>query len=69
MEAFHRRYMVSGRVLRWWAAMARSLPIRLIVPQHGAPIGGAAVGEFIAWVEQLECGIDLMSQRDYTIPS
>jgi flavorubredoxin len=69
MEAFHRRYMVSGRVLRWWASMVRSLPIRLIVPQHGAPIGGAAVGEFIAWVEQLECGIDLMSQRDYAIPS
>lgn len=69
MEAFHRRYMVSGKVLRWWAAMVRQLPIRLIVPQHGAPLAGAAVGEFIDWVGQLDCGIDLMSQRDYAVPS
>jgi flavorubredoxin len=69
MEAFHRRYMVSGKVLRWWAAMVRPLPIRLIVPQHGAPLAGAAVGEFIDWVAQLDCGIDLMSQRDYAVPS
>ena len=30
---------------------------------------GAVVGEFIAWVEQLECGIDLFGSADYRIPA
>lgn len=68
MEAFHRRDVVSGQVLRWWGAMVRPLPIRLIVPQLGAPRAGAAVGEFIDWVAQLNCGIDLMSQRGHAAP-
>ena len=68
MEAFHRRYMVSNKILRLWAQMARRLPIEMIVPQHGAPMQGAAVQEFIAWVEQLDCGIDLMNERNYAVP-
>lgn len=68
MEAFHKRYMVSGKILKLWAQMVKGLPIRLIVPQHGAPLAGAAVPEFIAWAEQLACGIDLLSQRDYALP-
>jgi flavorubredoxin len=68
MEAFHRRYMVSGKILKFWAQMVRGLPIRMIVPQHGAPLAGAAVGEFIDWAEQLSCGIDLLKQADYTVP-
>jgi hypothetical protein len=28
MEGFHRRYMVSGKVLKLWANMVRDLPIR-----------------------------------------
>lgn len=69
MEAFHRRYMVSNKVLRLWAQMVRKLPIDMIVPQHGAPMRGAAVQEFIAWVESLPCGVDLLSERDYAIPA
>ncbi len=69
MEAFHRRYMVSNRVLRLWAAMVRDLPISMIVPQHGAPISGAAIKEFIDWAEGLACGIDLMGPGDYRIPA
>lgn len=69
MAPFHQRYMVSGRILRLWAQMVRQLPIRMIVPQHGAPLQGAAVAEFIDWVQTLECGIDLMSQRDYALPA
>jgi flavorubredoxin len=60
--------MVSGQVLKLWAHMVRELPIRLIVPQHGAPLAGAAVKQFITWAEQLSCGIDLLSQRDYAVP-
>ncbi|MDE2369239.1 MAG: FprA family A-type flavoprotein [Burkholderiales bacterium] len=68
MEPFHRRYMASGRILKLWARMARQLPIAMIVPQHGAPLSGAAVGEFIAWVETLDCGIDLMTEQHYQLP-
>ncbi|GAA6142205.1 MBL fold metallo-hydrolase [Hydrogenophaga sp. 5NK40-0174] len=69
MEAFHRRYMVSSKILRLWANMARQLPIRMIVPQHGAPMQGKAVGEFIEWVSDLSCGIDHMTQANYAVPA
>lgn len=68
MEAFHRRYMVSNKVLRLWAHMVKDLPIRKIVPQHGAMLVGPAVQEFIAWAANLECGIDLLTQANYTVP-
>ncbi len=69
MEGFHRRYMVSNKILRLWADMVEPLPIDLIVPQHGAPLSGEAIPQFIAWVRKLECGIDLMDQRAYTVPA
>ncbi len=68
MEGFHRRYMVSNKVMRLWAAMVRELDIDMIVPQHGAPLRGAAVGEFIAWAEELACGVDLMGAGQYRLP-
>jgi flavorubredoxin len=69
MEAFHRRYMVSQKVLKLWANMARTLPIQMIVPQHGAPLAGAAVKEFIDWIETLPCGVDHLTQANYTVPA
>jgi flavorubredoxin len=69
MEAFHRRYMVSNKILKLWARMVKDLPIEMIVPQHGALLKGAAVGEFIAWVQTLDCGIDRMAERDYAVPA
>ncbi len=69
MEAFHRRYMVSNKVLRLWADMVAPLPIRMIVPQHGAPLAGAAVPAFIEWVRGLACGIDLMDVANYRVPA
>jgi flavorubredoxin len=69
MEGFHRRYMVSNKVMRCWAQMVRTLDIQMIVPQHGSPMRGAAVQEFIDWAEQLACGIDLLSERDYRVPA
>ncbi|HWP17871.1 MAG TPA: MBL fold metallo-hydrolase [Burkholderiaceae bacterium] len=69
MEAFHRRYMVSNKVLRHWARMVSELEIDMIVPQHGAPMAGPAVQEFIAWVENLNCGIDLMGEAHYSVPA
>ena len=69
MQAFHQRYMVSNKVLRLWAQMVRTLPIDMIVPQHGAPMRGKAVGQFINWIEQLPCGVDLMGPAHYTVPA
>ena len=34
MEGFYRRYMVSNKVLRLWAAMVRQLDIQMIAPQR-----------------------------------
>ena len=69
MEAFHRRYMVSNKVLRLWADMVSTLKISMIVPQHGCPLAGPAVGEFIAWARELACGIDLMGPGNYRVPA
>ena len=68
MEGFHRRYMVSNKVLRLWVAMARRLEISMLVPQHGAPLAGPAIGQFFDWIERLNCGIDLMDARNYQLP-
>jgi flavorubredoxin len=69
MEGFHRRYMVSNKILRLWVQMARQLPIDMIVPQHGAPIMGAkAIADLFNWLEGLQCGIDLFDQRNYQLP-
>lgn len=69
MEGWHRRLMVSNKVLRHWANMVRGLQIEMIVPQHGAPMSGPAVREFIDWVQDLRCGIDLMTDAHYSVPS
>ena len=69
MEAFHRRYMTSGKILKLWARMVEGLPIRMIAPQHGAPLVGEAVREFIEWARHLECGIDRMAEADYAVPA
>jgi hypothetical protein len=36
--------------------MVPSLPIDMVVPQHGAPVQGAAVQGLIHWVEQQDGG-------------
>jgi flavorubredoxin len=69
MEGFHRRYMVSNKVLRLWSNMARKLDIAMLVPQHGAPIAGPAIAEFLDWVDSLQCGIDLFDDRHYQVPA
>ncbi len=61
MQGFHERYMASNAAMRLWANMAKGLDIEMIAPQHGARFPGKElVGRFIAWAEQLRCGIDLM---------
>lgn len=70
MTGFHKRYIVTGKVCRFWANMVRRLDIQQIVPQHGNRfVGRQAVKEFIDWIEQLECGVDLMGQNNYQLPT
>lgn len=68
MEGFHRRYRVSNKILRLWAAMARKLDISLLVPQHGATLAREAIPAFFDWIENLPCGIDLFDDRLYQLP-
>ena len=68
MEGFHKRYINSNKVCRLWANMVRTLDIDMIVPQHGRAFSGPAIKEFINWIENLECGVDLMTQDNYRIP-
>lgn len=70
MEGFHRRYMVSNKILRLWVRMARQLDISMLVPQHGAPIKGKqAIDDFFNWIDNLMCGIDLFDDRAYQLPT
>lgn len=69
MEPFHRRYMVSNKILRLWVSMVRKLPIDMLVPQHGCPLKGPAIGDFLNWLENLPCGIDLMGEANYRVPA
>jgi flavorubredoxin len=69
MEGFHKRYMSSNKICRYWANMARDLDIEWIVPQHGLSFKGKkSVNQFIDWVEKLECGVDLMTQDNFRLP-
>ena len=55
MSGFHKRYIPHSSACKQWATLARTLPIRMIVPQHGARFTGEeAVSAFIDWVDQLE---------------
>ena len=69
MEPFHRRYMVSNKVCRYWVNMVRTLDVEWIVPQHGRSFQGKEmVNSFLNWIENLPCGIDLLTQDNYRIP-
>ncbi|GAB4192679.1 MAG: MBL fold metallo-hydrolase [Wenzhouxiangellaceae bacterium] len=69
MRGFHQRYMSGNKVCRLWANMVKDLDMDWLIPQHGRPFKGRKhINEFLHWVEQLECGIDLMTQSNYQIP-
>lgn len=68
MEGFHRRYMNSNKVCRFWVNMVRQLKLEMIVPQHGRALSGKAIDEFLVWIENLECGVDLFTQNHYQLP-
>ena len=61
IEPFHRRYIPCNKVLKMWVNMVRDLDIETIAPQHGAIMKGKdIVKQFLDWLEDLECGLDIM---------
>lgn len=69
MEGFHRRYMISNKICRYWVTMVRQMDVEWIVPQHGKSFKGKQmVNKFLDWIEQLPCGVDLMTQDHYRLP-
>lgn len=68
MKGFHERYMVSNKVCRLWANMIRAMDVEMIVPQHGRPFQGKEmINKFLDWFENLECGIDKLTQQYYSV--
>lgn len=69
MRGFHQRYMCSRKVIKLWANMVREMDVEMMVPQHGkAFVGKEMVHKFLDWIEELDCGIDLLTQSDYRCP-
>lgn len=70
MKGFHQRYMCSNRVIRLWVKMVREMDVEMIVPQHGSPfIGEVMINQFLDWIENLQCGIDLMDETVFSCPA
>lgn len=59
MEAFHRIYMPSNKVLRPTIEALEKLPVQRILPQHGSVIEGEEVAAAMAHLKELPCGVDL----------
>ena len=68
LDGFHKRYMNSNKVCRFWVNMVRQLDLSMIVPQHGRAFSGKAMVDFLDYIENLQCGVDLFTQDNYTIP-
>ena len=49
--------------------MVREMDVAMVVPQHGRPfVGAEMINAFLYWIENLECGMDLMGPEDYRLP-
>jgi flavorubredoxin len=62
MEGFHKGYMKSQVATRKWVSMVRRLKVDIIAPQHGAIMRGKVAEEFLSWLENLRCGVDLIDE-------
>lgn len=65
IKGFHRRYMCSNKAICCWLDSIANLDIAMIAPQHGPIYRGAAVQDFLNWLKDLQCGIDLMQPGGY----
>jgi len=68
MLGFHKRYMVNNKACQLWVNMVRNLDLNMIVPQHGRPFTGENIKLFLNWISGLQCGTDLLTEKNYRIP-
>jgi flavorubredoxin len=60
LVGFHKRYMNSRKVCARWVSLIRPLEPALIAPQHGPLFRKESLRTFLSWLENLECGTDLL---------
>jgi flavorubredoxin len=60
LEAFHKRYMGSNKLCKAWVNRVKEYEIAMIAPQHGFVFEDDNVALFLAWLENLKCGSDLI---------
>lgn len=60
IEGFHKRYMASNSIVKKWCERVRAINPKIIAPQHGALYAGESITEFLNWLSNLKCGVDLM---------
>lgn len=65
IEPFHRRYMGSRRACKTWTNTVRPYHPTMLAPQHGPVYRGKSVEDFLDWIENLECGIDLLPEHGW----
>jgi flavorubredoxin len=60
LEGFHKRYMGSNKLCRAWVKRVFKLDIMMIAPQHGFIFENENIVSFLKWLNELECGSDLL---------
>jgi len=60
MDLFHIDYMASNKATNGYAQKIKHLPISAILPQHGSIINSNFVNDAIKYLENLQCGLDLL---------
>ena len=60
IKDFHVRYMAANKIVRRWVEQVRLLNPVMLAPQHGAIYKDENVDNFLNWLENLQCGIDLI---------
>ena len=59
---FHKRYMGSNKLCRAWVAKIKALDVSMIAPQHGLIFENESAPLFLEWLNELECGSDLLDE-------
>ena len=72
MRSFHQRDMCSNQILRCWIEMVRNMDmdIEMIVLQHGSPfVGKESIEQFLDWLWDLPCGVDVFKRGIFRCPA
>ena len=65
IEEFHKRYMCSNLAVQAWLKRISKLEIDMIAPQHGRIYKGKVLRQFLDWIGNLQCGVDLFDANGF----